>query len=104
VIAVGGEWEVNVVVDPERQLYNAWGLGISSAWHVLSPWSMISGVKLATASGAERFVNRPTESGTRWQKSGSFAVGKDGTVTWVQVAKAADYIPDFDEALKSGGR
>jgi hypothetical protein len=95
--------EVEVVVDAERELYNAWGLGVSSAWHVLNPFSMYSVFRLARASGSEKFVNRPTESGTRWQTSGSFAVSKDGTVTWGQAAKSADFIPDFDEALKSLG-
>lgn len=103
VISVGGEWNVKVIVDAKRELYLAWGLGVSSAWHVLSPWSMMSVYKLATAKGPEKIVNRPTESGTRWQTSGSFAVGKDGIVTWVSVAKAADFIPDFAEALRSLG-
>ncbi len=47
--------------------------------------------------------NKPTESGSRWQTSGSFAVDGKGVVRWVKVAEAADDMPDFQEALKSVG-
>lgn len=30
----------------------------------------------------EGISNRPTESGTRWQTSGTFAIGEDGIVKW----------------------
>jgi len=103
VVAVGGDWDVEVVVDAERELYLAWGLGVSSFWHVLNPLSMWSAIQLSRKKGAEHFVNRPTESGTRWQTSGSFAVDKDGLVQWVRVAPSANDIPDFKEALKSVG-
>lgn len=45
--------------------------------------------------------NRPTESGSRWQKSGSFAVDKTGVVKWGGAAERADWIPDFEEAVKA---
>jgi hypothetical protein len=31
-----------VIVDEEREVYAKWGLGISSFWHILNPWSMYS--------------------------------------------------------------
>jgi len=97
-VSVGGQWEINVIVDYDRELYAQWGLGVSSAWHVLNPWSMYS---VYTLGKKEGIWNKPTESGSRWQTSGSFAVDKDGVVRWVKVAKAADEIPDFAEAMKS---
>jgi AhpC/TSA antioxidant enzyme len=100
VIAVGGEWDVEVIVDAERELYARWGLGISSLWHVLNPWSLYSVYKLASG---EKIKNRPTESGSRWQTSGSFAVDQDGIVRWSRVAKHADDIPDVQEALATLG-
>lgn len=100
VIAVGGEWDTKVIVDQEREIYAQWGLGVSSAWHVLNPWSMYSAYKLGKQQG---IWNKPTESGSRWQTSGSFAVDAEGVVRWSKVAKAADDIPDFQEALKSIG-
>jgi hypothetical protein len=99
-IAVGGEWDVTVIVNADRELYAQWGLGISNLWHVLNPWSLYSVFQLARQ---EKITNRPTESGNRWQTSGSFAVDGEGIVRWSKVANAADEIPDFDEALKALG-
>lgn len=95
---MGGEWSVEVIVDTERQLYAGWGLGVSSAWHVFNPWSMYSAYKLAKD---EKIWNKGTESGTRWQTAGSFAVDRAGVVKWVKVAKSADDMPDLKEALKA---
>jgi hypothetical protein len=64
IIAVGGEWDTHVIVDAEREVYAQWGLGVSSAWHVLNPWSMYSVWKLGKQ---ENIWNKPTESGSRWQ-------------------------------------
>ncbi|KAH8663518.1 hypothetical protein BGZ60DRAFT_470970 [Tricladium varicosporioides] len=100
VISVGGQWDTEVIVDAEREAYAQWGLGVSSAWHVLNPWSLYSVYKLGKA---ENIWNKPTESGNRWQTSGSFAVDERGVVRWVKVANAADDIPDFKEALKALG-
>jgi hypothetical protein len=97
---VGGEWDVNVVVDESRELYAQWGLGISSTWHVLNPWSLYSVLRLLKT---EKISNRPTESGNRWQVSGSFAIDGEGIVCWSRVAKAADDIPNFNEALRALG-
>ena len=49
----------------------------------------------------EKIWNRPTESGSRWQISGTFAVDGNGVVRYVQVAQAADEIGDFEKALQS---
>ncbi|KAG0646857.1 hypothetical protein D0Z07_6235 [Hyphodiscus hymeniophilus] len=100
VIAVGGEWEAKVIVDSDRETYAQWGLGVSSAWHVLSPWSMYSVYKLGKQDG---IWNKPTESGSRWQTSGSFAVDGNGVVKWARISKTADDLPDFREALNSIG-
>lgn len=89
---------MTVIVDSERELYAQWGLGVSSAWHVLNPLSMYSVFKLGKQ---EKIWNRPTESGSRWQTSGSFAVDSEGIVRWASVAKAADDIPNFSEALSA---
>ncbi|PMD23978.1 hypothetical protein NA56DRAFT_669198 [Hyaloscypha hepaticicola] len=89
VFAVGGEWDVTVI-----------SLSISNLWHVLNPWSLYSAFRLAWQ---EKITNRPTESGNRWQTSGSFAMDGEGVVRWSKVANAADEIPDFGEALKALG-
>ncbi|KAA8568766.1 hypothetical protein EYC84_007760 [Monilinia fructicola] len=69
----------------------------SSTWHILNPWSMFSVFKLGRE---EQIWNRPTESGNRWQMSGSWVVDKEGIVKGGGVAKSADDIMDFEEALK----
>jgi len=49
---------------------------------------------------SEDIWNRPTESGSRWQTSGSWAVDGKGVVRWGRVAKAADDVLDFGEGVK----
>jgi hypothetical protein len=96
--AVGGAEKANVIVDPSRELFGRWGLGVSSFWHVLSPASMWSVYRLGKE---ENIWNRPTESGSRWQTSGSFAVDAGGKVRWGGPAGRADEIPDFEKAVES---
>ncbi|CAG8979572.1 hypothetical protein HYALB_00013456 [Hymenoscyphus albidus] len=100
VISVGGQWDVQLVVDEEREAYAQWGLGVSSAWHVLNPWSLYSAYRLGRQ---EKIWNKPTESGSRWQTSGSFAIDERGVVKWAKIASAADEVPDFKDALKAVG-
>ncbi|MCJ1377733.1 hypothetical protein MMC17_000829 [Xylographa soralifera] len=88
---------VQVVVDDARTLYARWGLGVSSTWHVMSPISMWSAYKLGKDEG---IWNRPTESGTRWQTAGSFAVDGSGIVRWAQVAERADDMGELLEGVK----
>lgn len=97
---MGGNWEVEVVVDHEREMYAQWGLGVSSTWHVLSPVALYKTFQLGKQ---ENVWNRPTESGTRWQTSGAFAVDVDGTVRWTQVATSAPDMPNLDEAVRTLG-
>ena len=96
--AIGGSGNVHVIVDPERELYSQWGLGVSGWRHVLSPGGLWSAYTLGKEEG---IWNRPTESGSRWQTAGSFAVDAQGTVRWGGVADRADEIPDFDDAIKA---
>lgn len=97
--AVGpGTGALEVLVDADRALFAQWGLGVSSLWHVLSPWSMYSVYRLGAQEG---IWNRPTESGNRWQTAGTFAVDKEGVVRWGGPARQADDVPDLEEAVKA---
>ncbi|KAL9077113.1 MAG: hypothetical protein Q9161_000379 [Pseudevernia consocians] len=96
--AVGGADNVRIIVDSERELFAHWGLGVSSFWHVLNPASMWNAYKLGKEQG---IWTRSTESGNRWQTSGSFAVDRNGMVRWGGAAGRADWIPDFEEAVKA---
>ncbi|KAK3330677.1 hypothetical protein B0H66DRAFT_598205 [Apodospora peruviana] len=42
---VGGAWNVQVVIDEDRAVYAAWGLGLGSVWYVFNPASQVAGFK-----------------------------------------------------------
>lgn len=89
---------LDVEVDEGRGAFAAWGLGVSSLWHVLSPRGLYDVYRLAREEG---IANRPTESGYRWQTSGSWAVDARGRVVWGGAAGAANEIPNFEEAVRA---
>jgi hypothetical protein len=87
---------VEIIVDYEREIYAAWGLGTSGVLHVLSPGGLYAVYKL----GKEKNIwNRPTESGSRWQTAGSWAVDAQGMVKWGGLSKSANEVPTFHEAV-----
>jgi hypothetical protein len=88
---------VKVVVDETRELYGAWGLGVSSAWHVFNPWTLASVITLGLREG---IWNRNTNSGSRWQTAGAFAVDEDGVVQWAHIPDSASDIADLNEAVR----
>lgn len=77
--AVGGAGPIDVIVDDERKLYAEWGLGTAGWGHVLDPRGMWNVFKLGRDEG---IWNRPTESGSRWQTSGSCATDARGIIIW----------------------
>lgn len=89
---------LQVVVDEGREAYAAWSLGVASFGHVLSPAGLYNVWKLGREEG---IWNRPTESGSRWQVSGSFAVDGSGVVRWSRPAESADDIADFGEGVEA---
>lgn len=97
---IGGDDPSNleIVVDEQREAYGAWGLGVASFWHVLNPQGLYELYRMAKDEG---IVNRPTESGYRWQTSGSWAVDGEGKVVWGGPVKTANEIPDFANAVKA---
>lgn len=97
---VGGVWQTDVLVDEGRDLYAKWGLGLSNTWHAFNPMSLYSVYRLGADEG---IWNRATESGSRWQKSGAFAVDEDGTVRWLHISKTADDLPHLEAALEALG-
>ncbi|XXH02641.1 hypothetical protein Hte_009022 [Hypoxylon texense] len=42
---LGGAWNVEVVVDEERAVYAAWGLGLGGVWYMFNPTTQIQGWK-----------------------------------------------------------
>ncbi|TWU74762.1 hypothetical protein ED733_005892 [Metarhizium rileyi] len=97
---VGGAWQTDMIVDNDRDLYARWGLGLSNTWHAFNPKTLYSVYRLGVDEG---IWNRPTESGSRWQKSAAFAVDEAGTVRWRHISNTADDLPNFDTALEALG-
>jgi AhpC/TSA antioxidant enzyme len=96
--AIGGAGNVEVIIDTDRALYAAWGLGPSSLWHVLNPAALLTVRRMGKDDG----INvRPTQSGSRWQTAGSFAVNGPGKVVWGKKAERADEMPDLEEGRKA---
>ncbi|KAK4955743.1 hypothetical protein LTR10_006682 [Elasticomyces elasticus] len=89
---------LRVIVDEQVEIYSAYGLGASGYGHVLSPASMYNVWQLGKSEG---IWNRPTESGSRWQTGGFFAVDGDGIVRWGRAANRADEIPDFEAMVEA---
>eukprot|EP01111_Echinosteliopsis_oligospora_P001186 TRINITY_DN1167_c0_g1_i2.p1 TRINITY_DN1167_c0_g1~~TRINITY_DN1167_c0_g1_i2.p1 ORF type:complete len:198 (-),score=54.86 TRINITY_DN1167_c0_g1_i2:199-792(-) len=95
--AVGGQGKIQMIIDDSRQLYAKWGLGHASLAHVLNPTSLGEVSKLKEEEGIDM---RPTESGSRWQEGGSFAVDENGKIIWGGKSESAEDIGDFQEAVR----
>ncbi|PQE30220.1 chitinase 3 protein [Rutstroemia sp. NJR-2017a WRK4] len=98
---VGGAWDISVVVDEDREIYSNWGLGVSTTWHLLNPWTQWAMQKLGKEEGI--WGREVDPSGNRWVVGGCWATDGMGTIKWGGVSKTADEIPDLVEACKSVG-
>ncbi|KAJ5753116.1 hypothetical protein N7520_010033 [Penicillium odoratum] len=94
--AVGGAGSVTVIVDFERELYALWGLGIVSWGHMFSPGGLMGIFRMGKDKG---IWNRPTQSGSRWQSSGYWAVDGEGYVRWGGPAARVDDVGRVPEAI-----
>ncbi|KAJ5658735.1 uncharacterized protein N7484_002384 [Penicillium longicatenatum] len=95
--AVGGAGSVTIIVDADREIYAKWGLGVVPWGHVLSPSGMLAVFKMGQEKG---IWNRPTESGSRWQSSGYWAVDERGFVRWGGPAATVDEVVDTAKAIE----
>ncbi|KAJ5627766.1 hypothetical protein N7490_009994 [Penicillium lividum] len=98
--AVGGAGSVSVVVDFEREIYALWGLGVVSWSHMFSPAGLMGIFRMGKDKGV---WNRPTQSGSRWQSSGYWAVDGEGYVRWGGPAARVDdvgHVPEAIDALR----
>ncbi|RAH45356.1 uncharacterized protein BO95DRAFT_443291 [Aspergillus brunneoviolaceus CBS 621.78] len=89
---------VRVIVDVERRLYARWGSGVASWSHVMSPSALMNIVKLGREKG---IWNRPTQSGSRWQAGGFWAVDGEGIVRWGRPARRTDDFMDVEAAIQA---
>lgn len=54
-----------IVIDVEREIYASWGLGLSTTWHLLNPWTQLAAQKLGKQEGI--WGREVDPSGNRWQ-------------------------------------
>ena len=70
--ALGGAWNVQVLIDEEREVYAEWGLGVSTAYYLLNPWTQIAQRKLGSEEGI--WGREVGEGGNRWQVGGAVSL------------------------------
>ncbi|KAI1478226.1 hypothetical protein F4774DRAFT_169663 [Daldinia eschscholtzii] len=122
---LGGAWNVKVVIDEDRAIYAAWGLGLGSIWYMFNPTTQIQGwkekgslgIKVANSiqrTGSLRQGSPSTEPtdenegpstvmGNKWQQSGLFAIDAQGVVIWATKALRADDMMDLTAAATAIG-
>ncbi|KAH7414499.1 hypothetical protein DE146DRAFT_627531 [Phaeosphaeria sp. MPI-PUGE-AT-0046c] len=99
---VGGGWNVDVVVDANRELYAQYGMGVSNWGHLLNPRNGYNQVMLGKNEGV--WGQQVGEGGCRWQTGGAYAIDERGFVKWGSPMKSVDEAIDFEEACKALGR
>ena len=83
IATIGGLGRIRIVVDPEREIYGKWGIGLSSFWHFAGPKSLL-GVLALLPKG----IRNRSAAGTRWQRSAMFML-KGEHVIWSHVPVSA---------------
>ncbi|KAI2634969.1 hypothetical protein GGS26DRAFT_532476 [Hypomontagnella submonticulosa] len=125
---LGGAWNVEIVIDEDRAIYAAWGLGLGSIWYMFNPTTQIQGWKekgwlgikvadslqrtgslrpsatgnggntMGAAGTAEAEEGPSTVLGNKWQQAGLFSIDGRGTVIWAEKALRADDVMDIRAA------
>jgi hypothetical protein len=91
--AVGAGRNLELVIDDQRELYAAWGLGRSSLAHFAGPRSLAGVARMH-----QRGIGHRHPAGTRWQQAGTFAIDDRGLICWRHVPEHAGDVPDLEAA------
>lgn len=59
---------MEVVIDEEREVYASWGLGLSTAYYLLNPWTQMAARTLGNTEGI--WAREVGDGGNRWQIGG----------------------------------
>jgi hypothetical protein len=92
--AFGGPGRVQIVSDPSRAHYAAWGVGLSDRRHFAGPDSLAALRRLLDEGIHNRWA-----SGNRWQAAGSFATDAAGVLRWRHFPRHAGDVPPLDDAI-----
>ena len=90
----GGGAGVQIVADPERTHYAAWGVGLSDRQHFAGPESLGALRRLLDEGIHNRWA-----SGNRWQPAATFAVDTGGVLRWRHFPRHPGDIPRLREAV-----
>ncbi|CAH0038722.1 unnamed protein product [Clonostachys solani] len=108
---MGGRWLVDIVIDEDRALYSAWGLGLGDYMYMFHPAAQMHswkhkgwlGSKVASTmykrSADSRYDDESDEvlvMGSKWQEAGVFAVDGTGKVIWGVKAQRSDDTMDLE--------
>jgi hypothetical protein len=94
--AFGGAARVQIVSDPDRARYAAWGVGLSDRKHFAGPDSLTALGRLLDEGIHNRWA-----SGNRWQAAATFAVDPAGVLRWRHFPRHAGDLPPLDDAIAS---
>jgi hypothetical protein len=92
--AFGGAAGVQIVADPDRAHYAAWGVGLSDRKHFAGPDSLTAVGRLLDEGIHNRWA-----SGNRWQAAATFAVDSAGIVRWRHFPRHAGDLPALPDAV-----
>jgi hypothetical protein len=92
--AFGGAPGVQIVPDPDRAHYAAWGVGLSDREHFAGRSSLAAVGRLLDDGIHNRWA-----SGNRWQAAGTFAVDAAGIVRWRHFPGHAGDLPPLPDAV-----
>ena len=90
----GGAGGVQLVADPDRARYAAWGVGLSDRRHFAGSESLGALRRLLDEGIHNRWA-----SGNRWQAAATFAVDPAGVLRWRHVPRHAGDLPPLGDAI-----
>jgi hypothetical protein len=96
--AFGGAPGVQLVPDPDRAHYAAWGVGLSDRKHFAGADSLSSLRRLLDDGIHNRWA-----SGNRWQAAATFGVDAAGRLRWRHAPRHAGDLPPLDQAVLALG-
>lgn len=96
--AFGGTGRVQIVADPGRGRYAAWGVGLSDRKHFAGADSLAALGRLLDEGIHNRWA-----SGNRWQPAATFAIDASGVVRWRHFPRHAGELPSLGDAVSALG-
>jgi hypothetical protein len=90
----GGAGGVQLIADPDRARYAAWGVALSDRRHFAGPESLGALRRLLDEGIHNRWA-----SGNRWQAAATFAVDPAGVLRWRHFPRHAGDLPPLGDAV-----